>query len=236
MRTSEAVAAAMFFVVLFIVSACSLVRGPSGFWKTFRSDLVVDRYSDQGPWGGLRWLHWSADTPGTFGEDEVVRFAEDNGWKFLRREEYTRESIVEWVGRFFPLNFQDHDATMSIEDIKDYWHVAGPCLILTFDSGWMREDPGTNEMSTAFGYVALSQDGRKLAIYHFWGNVSSDFGASLRGSGTRRWTHNHQLKWSAPSRRSTHETFGTRWLRQRFRRAVTQLNGHMVDRIATHHA
>jgi hypothetical protein len=34
----------------------------------------------------------------------------------------------------------------------------------------MREDPGTNEMSTAYGYVQISSDGRQMLVYHLWGN------------------------------------------------------------------
>ena len=49
-------------------------------------------------------------------------------------------------------------------------HIAGDSVVLKFDSRWMREDPGTNEMSTAYGYLQLCKDGRQMIVYHLWGN------------------------------------------------------------------
>jgi hypothetical protein len=174
MRTKQIAAGAAISLVIVVASACSLVRGPSGFWKKYRSDLVVDRFSDQGPWGGLRWIQWRSELEGTFSEDQLREFAESNGWKFLHRKQYDRDAMVDWRydgDPVFPLNFPGHKPGHTYAGVRDYpRHWDGPCLVLTFDSGWIREDPGTNETSTAFGYVVLSENGRKLAMYHFWGN------------------------------------------------------------------
>ena len=71
----------------------------------------------------------------------------------------------------FPLNYPEHGKSGIYVDVEDYpRHIEGACIVLVFDSGWIREDPGTNETSTAHGYALLSEDGRKMAIYQFWGN------------------------------------------------------------------
>ncbi len=68
--------------------------------------------------------------------------------------------LIEWKG------YTTTIPQLLIED-----NVAGPSiLLLRFASGWMREDPGTNEMSPAYGYVLLSKDGSSMAVYHKWGN------------------------------------------------------------------
>jgi len=122
----------------------------------------------------LRWIHWESPEPDTFSEDELRRVAGDNGWKFLGREFYAADSMTTWSYHgtpVFPLNFPEHGGSVTVQDVQEYpRHIMGPCTVLRFDSGWIREDPGTNETSTAFGYVVLGEDGRKLAIYHFWGN------------------------------------------------------------------
>ena len=49
-------------------------------------------------------------------------------------------------------------------------HIADDSIILKFDSNWMREDPGTNQMTPAYGYVQINKEGSAMAVYHFWGN------------------------------------------------------------------
>jgi hypothetical protein len=85
--------------------------------------------------------------------------------------------LGDWVGSshepvfplFYPTHSPTHDFFHSGAD-QFPRHITGDLVVLKFNSGWMREDPGTNEMSTAYGYAVLSKDGRQLAVYHLWGN------------------------------------------------------------------
>jgi hypothetical protein len=65
-------------VVVMIAGGCARAS-PAGFWSTYRPDLIKDKDSDQGPWGGVRWIHWTSPTPGTFRSAEVLKFARSKG-------------------------------------------------------------------------------------------------------------------------------------------------------------
>jgi hypothetical protein len=142
-----------------VSSACRIVRGPAGFWKTYESGLITQSESDQGPWGGERSIVWHSDTPGTFTLDEARRFATSEGWKFLESSRY--EGISN--GR------AARQAAQHIES-REPEFLNTPSTIGRFDSDWLREDPGTGETSPAFGYVQVSDDGTDMYVYHFWGN------------------------------------------------------------------
>ena len=126
--------------------------------------------SDQGPWGGHRWIHWESPDVGAFPEVEVRQFAQNHGWRFVERTEVSSREMSDWTGvdgrNLFPL-FYPKQSGVS-DDFRR--HISRDSVILKFDSRWMREDAGTNEMSTAYGYVQLSKDGQQMAIYHLWGN------------------------------------------------------------------
>ena len=135
------------------LAGCRAARGPAGSWKTYRPNLVVAKSSEQGPWGGERWIVWRAPEAGTF-TFEARATAESHGWKLLSNDHYDPT----------PARIADHPTSNEPE------FLATPCTIGRFDSRWMREDPGTNEMSPAFGYVQVSDDGREMCVHHFWGN------------------------------------------------------------------
>ena len=98
-------------------------------------------------------------------------FAEREGWKFIDRTAVSSDEEKKWT------DFQGK-ATFPLPGPPDHSyvdnyprHVAGPSILLVrFASGWMREDPGTNEMTPAYGYVLFSKDGSRMAVYHQWGN------------------------------------------------------------------
>jgi hypothetical protein len=66
-------------LALAIISSCSRST-PAGFWTSYKPELIANRRSDQGPWGGTRWVQWLGAKPGTFAPVDVVRFAESKGW------------------------------------------------------------------------------------------------------------------------------------------------------------
>ena len=134
---------------------------PSGFWKGYRSDAIVKQFSDQGPWGGERWILWESRSGEGLSETDAKRFAERHGWKFLSRVDASSQSIHA-TSLFRNGNDRARDRFPKF--------IAGDSVVLKFDSGWMREDPGTNEMSTAYGYVQVSKDGCRMIVYHLWGN------------------------------------------------------------------
>ena len=142
-----------------LVGCHSLI--PSGFWKGYRSGSIVKQFSDQGPWGGERWILWQAPSSEGFSEADAQRFAVGHGWKFLERVEVSAGSVG--ASSLFRKGYD-----LARENFPKF--ISGDSVVLKFESGWMREDLGTNEMSTSYGYVQLSKDGRQMVIYHLWGN------------------------------------------------------------------
>lgn len=131
---------------------CSCSSGPAGFWKAYHPSCVVERSSDQGPWGGTRTLRWAACGSVRFSRDEVRSFAERHGWKLL--DEVDVDAAAREVER--------GDTSPRLMKV--------PSTVMRFETGWLREEPGSGEMSPAVGYVQLARDGSSLYVFHFWGN------------------------------------------------------------------
>ena len=160
MRARTSTATAAILAAAIALTACNRLV-PSGFWKGYRKDSIVKQQSDQGPWGGERWILWESSETGAFSEVDAKRFAVDHSWTFLERVEMPAGAIDA-----APVFFKGYDYART----HFPRFIAGDSVVLQFDSGWMREDPGTNAMSTAYGYLQLSKDGRKMVVYHLWGN------------------------------------------------------------------
>src|SRR5215207_1912830 len=69
----------LFLVQLTFLAGCGRAT-PAAFWGGYRPELIEQKFSDQGPWGGVRWIRWVAQTEGTFRVSDVVSFAEVKGW------------------------------------------------------------------------------------------------------------------------------------------------------------
>jgi hypothetical protein len=159
---------------LAIISACSW-SSPAGFWTSYRPELIANRQSDQGPWGGIRWIQWLGPKPGTFAPVDAVRFAESKGWSCRKPVPYSGAQMRIWhySGRLvFPLPFgpadhrPDNPAVENLPRIidDDSWVIA--C-----DSGWSRVEPGTDKETPALGYIHLDAIGTRMAVYHLWGEI-----------------------------------------------------------------
>lgn len=159
------------------VPSCGRVGGAANFWASYRSEHIVAKESDQGPWGGWRWIHWKADGAGTFEEASIREYAERRGWKFEERREFAAHSLLDWVSAdgkpVFPT-----ELSMDLRPIDDQRserfprQISADSVVLQWNSGWMRSDPGLGpdtKLVPAPGWIHLSKDGREMAVYHMWG-------------------------------------------------------------------
>jgi hypothetical protein len=137
-------------------SHCRVVRGPAGFWKAYHPEFISAKYSDQGPWGGERSITWHSPGRGTFTFARARAFAEDHGWKLLGQASYV------------PRNAGKNPTQETPSHAPKF--LGTPSVVGRFDSGWIREDPGTSEVTPALGYVQVSEDGSEMYVHHFWGN------------------------------------------------------------------
>ena len=159
------------FAIAAMTNACSKAI-PAGFWATYQKRMIVNSNSDQGPWGGSRWIHWIGKDTNTFTPATAAGFATEHGWKCGAPVEYSSKQVHTWVSYsakrpLFPLFFDDNYAG----DIEFPRHIDGDCTIIRCETGWIRVAPGTSQESPAFGYIQVSKDGTRMAVYHLWGEV-----------------------------------------------------------------
>ena len=157
-----------------IVSSCNKAT-PAGFWKSYHGDEVLEQASDQGPWGGSRWIQWAANAPNSFRVAEAVQFASENGWDCEEPTSYSADRMSKWLGRngpVFPLFFGKPETWRNYPANDEFpRHILNDSTIVRCETGWIRVAPGSGESSPAFGYIHVGSDGRHMAVYHLWGEV-----------------------------------------------------------------
>ena len=171
MRTRHRARLTVVLAIAVATSACSRAM-PAGFWATYQKGLIVNSNSDQGPWGGSRWIQWVGKEGNTFTPAGAAAFATEHGWKCDAPVELSSEQVTTWVSYaekrpVFPLFFENNDAGNS----RFPRHIEGDCTITRCETGWVRIAPGTGKDSPAFGYIQVSRDGARMAVYHLWGEV-----------------------------------------------------------------
>ena len=168
MRTEARESKILLFTLMLCVACATASCGPAGFWKSYQRTWIIDSSSDQGPWGGTRWVQWDAEKPGAFGPPGVVSFAEKNGWRCGEPREATAAELSAWVmsGKpIFPLVY-GKDSLSSLELPR---HIDADSILIRCETGWIRVDPGTNAETPAYGYILIQRDGSRMAVYHHWG-------------------------------------------------------------------
>lgn len=146
---------------------------PAGFWTSYQRNAILNQASDQGPWGGSRWIHWLGNEPDSFRLGEVRKFALKNGWTCEEPNPYSADRMESWVGRngpVFPMFFGEPGSQYPENDNFPR-HILGDSIIVRCETGWIRVAPGSGESSPAFGYIQIASDGRRMAVYHLWGEV-----------------------------------------------------------------
>ena len=139
-------ACAVILVVSAVAPGCSRLM-PAGFWTSYRADLISGSFSDQGPWGGTRWVLWTAQTAGTFTTKDVMEFAGAEGWKCS-------------------------SAGNDLPDVQGMpRHIREASDVFACSTGWIRVEPGTGETSDSSGYVQIEKSGTRMAVYHLWGEL-----------------------------------------------------------------
>ena len=168
---------------MFLVCSGCARAAPAGFWKNFRSNLIVASHSDQGPWGGTRWIHWTAPEGARLAFAEVAEFARQNGWKCEKPQSVSAAQMRGWMqaGKPIladwlfdappgvPIDFDKPDRLRASGSFSR--HITDDSLILRCDSGWIRTLGPSGRDETAYAFILSERSGRRLAIYHIWGEI-----------------------------------------------------------------
>lgn len=159
----------LIFLSFLLIAGCK--KMPAGFWSNYDLDDLKGNMSDQGPYGGYRAMYWEKKGS-TFQENNVLRFAEKNGWKLIEVKSIDSSITNKWVCNnklIFPL---DNDGLhIVLNDTSGFnrfprW-IKSPCRLYKFDSGWITVSHDKDK--TAYGYILLSSDDHKMSMYHLWG-------------------------------------------------------------------
>jgi len=158
-------------VFLFIVLSCNKMT-PAGFWKKYHSDFMVKEISDQGPWGGFRIIHWEDNNNDRFVNIDILKYAKDNGWDLIDSIDYGKNLPKSWTfsdKQIFPYNYNEsNDLDNQINDKLQRW-IESDFKLYSFKTGWIILKPGTDESTERTGFIIISNDNRKMTVYHLWG-------------------------------------------------------------------
>lgn len=160
-----------FFIVtltIFCVSCQEML--PAGFWNHFRTKNLVENNSNQGPYGGIRSLHWRSNKDKTFKSVDLVTFARNNGWEFRDSLDISHETLNSWESRGprFPFTFGDSVLSNNPNLVFPRW-ITTDAKLYRFSTGLTAIEPGNERETSKNGYILISSSGREFSVYHLWG-------------------------------------------------------------------
>ena len=166
------------FTLLTLILTLALIScnraTPAGFWKNYKTDLLIKNISDQGPYGGHRAIYWKADKTNKFASTNILEFASKNGWTLVDSSEFTKDQTSKWTysnKEVFPLtSIGFSDTLLNDAHLEDFprW-FGGQIKVYKFKTGWVTIEPGTDNSIEENGFVLLSNDNKEMAVYHLWG-------------------------------------------------------------------
>jgi len=159
-------------ILTFAFISCNKAT-PSGFWKNYKTNILVTNISDQGPYGGHRAIYWKSESS-FFDTKSILDFATKNGWTLTDSLEFDQDQTKKWTydnKKIFPLSSTGFDETAKSISTYNYFPrwFGGQLKIYKFKTGWVTIEPGTDNSIEENGFVILSQDKSELAVYHLWG-------------------------------------------------------------------
>jgi hypothetical protein len=160
----------VFLVAIYCLAFSSCHKGtPAGFWLNFRKDLIVKGISDQGPYGGKREIFWKANDDHTFKSQEFIEFAKKNGWQLMDSIFIPFEKLKKWTNNnTFPFTYSQFSDSSVVEVGFPIW-IESDVELYRFSTGWVAVEPGNARETEKNGYIVLSSDESRAAVYHLWG-------------------------------------------------------------------
>ena len=148
---------------------------PAGFWKSYEDDLIVESFSDQGPWGGERSLYWQSATPNQFKIESILDYATENGWTLVDSKQISQNEILNWVAldnkpivqlRLGPFDSPSQDL-FYVHELPRWTETES--TLYKFKTDWLRFYSGTDYSTEETGFILLANNGTEMSVYHIWG-------------------------------------------------------------------
>ncbi len=144
-------------------------------WLAFEPKSISAQTAPGGPWG-FRYIEWTANEDGHFSAESIKRFAAGQHFDYVSEFEVSPEKMGGWKTlkgeTIFPLSqygYTGDDPKFIADDLWQYFPRTNTAasVVLKFDTHWLLVNGGVEK--PAYAYALLSKDGRKLALYHCWG-------------------------------------------------------------------
>lgn len=142
---------------------------PGGFWLGFHEKQIIERASDQGPYGGSRFILWKSEQPSVFSINEVIAFAHKNGWTYKASSPLSLANLQASLPIINSKTEALHRQNDNTQGRKIRNAFTSDLKILFFSTGWEKVDAGTGKSSTQNGMILLSDNGKAMAVFQSWG-------------------------------------------------------------------
>ncbi len=156
-----------------LLSNCNKII-PTGFWNNYKSELISENISDQGPFGGHRAMLWKSENGKKFNAKEIIEFASENGWKLTGTEKYSKKEVEKWKSGgkpifpltslgFKPNNFDD----FSVEEFPRWTKTN--LTVYKFKTNFVTIEPGTDNSIEENGFIVINEAETEMSLYNLWG-------------------------------------------------------------------
>lgn len=148
----------------------------SHFWLGFNREHMVEAQSRRTLFflGSEGSIYFKADQKNHYDPNQVISFAENNGWIYGGKLHLTKEDFSKFLSDWEKLADENFDLYRTIHEITGYirsplW-IKDNCTVLAFDAGNVHGMPA---------YVIIRDDGSEMAVYANHG-VYPDGGSEFR--------------------------------------------------------
>jgi len=148
------------------VTSCNKIS-PAGFWTEFHKDLIIKKYSDQGPWGGHREIEWKSETTNCFTDKELIGFGHMNDWELIDSISFSLDTLSQ--SSFSQLKNDDYSQDILNQSILPKLNL-NDSKVFVFRTTWLDVEPGNARETFENGFAVLNSDRTELKIYHSWGD------------------------------------------------------------------
>jgi len=145
---------------------------PAEFWTEYNQDLIEDKFSDQGPWGGTRTIYWESEKNLTFRPVDILEFAKSNDWTLNKSENMSKEEldqILTYNKNRIQIELSEIIAEHNRFVIDFPIYFTDDITLYRFSTGWLLFEPGTDNSTTENGFILLNKNKNKMVLYHRWG-------------------------------------------------------------------
>lgn len=133
----------------------------------YHKDFIIEKNSDQGPWGGMTSIFWKSNTSNAFTENELIEFANKNEWILLDSISFYRDTLTK--KSFSKLKIDPYSLDLLNASILPKV-TFNDHKIFIFKTTWLTIEPGNTRETFANGFGILNSNGNTLKIFHFWGD------------------------------------------------------------------